>query len=891
VVTAPTLIQQLHGKVDELRRMSDQLRNGEFLRPVITQANDESVWIRGPQVAFSGWIGALDAWMRNQLVGALDAVRHKIEAYVRDFDNAQQAFANGIPGVALPPPPGPVGLTPPSCPYPFHLERAPGRTNPAMNPDLMRRGLGNALGRAKEELHAFSKRLGDVLSEPAPVPGAPVVPGAPPMRHLPPDAREAAGVPAAYQAIEVELEKALQDILDRAQTWEDAQAADESPSLGGGLLGLGLNDFRETIAKLEELSGSEAQPIPVPQPTPEAQAPAPVQPPVEEQQAEADRLAKEYPPDKVLGDPRKLQELAQKLNEHPGQEAFAARFIEKFGANNFLQVPRTLQAWEHRRVYSGGMTPPNERYLSPDKVRDEPKPGEVEQILYAFSATLATTSTSEDLTEQQQDALDEIVKAKDALALSWLLTDNKHVFDTEFLVQSFAHVKKNIEDEARDAANLVTRTNYATGPITGRDGELLSGDLKVGILNAISRNPEAALELTNLKFKPIDVPVFAKKPDKIDNPVDLLYRHGKFEDKGAALGRMMKASHDQLQHLADSAGRETEQGMASLTRANEITLRMAHEAAYGREQIDRIVVGLAPILAAQHMDDLQESVLNPGDAQYGLGKSVVEAADQALFIGKATAARVDLSAQQVEDILTAICVDPEAERTFGEGLARHQTKLITENLAQQKPAGEGSWARNLGALTGKYVNAAGNHAMGEFEAAEARRAQQLAIFDTVVELAPVVGKAVSATAGNIVEGVLKYATLPAADFEQLVKDIHFVAPSRDAVLNQIDNFTDELDQRVTASLGSIALETGLLGDRMSVKTEVEAEMRAQAKKDGVAGIPTFFDQDGHLIKPSELNDEQKGALGRWLHSPKVMGVIGPSLNDYKLAMLGEIKER
>jgi hypothetical protein len=870
--------------------MSDQLRNGDFLRPIITQANDQTVWVRGPQIAFTGWIQALDAWMRNQLVGSLDAVRQRIESYVRDFDNARQAFENGIPGVALPPPPAPVGATPPNCPYPFVME-VPKGTNPSMNPDLMRKGLGNALGRAKEEIHAFSQKLGDVLTEPAPLPGAPTVPGGPPLRHLPPDAKEAAGVPNAFLAIEAELEKALLDIMDRAQTWEEAQAADDSPSLGGGLLGLGLDSFRDTVAKLEELARNEAELAPQPEPTPEAQAPPPMQPSVEQQQAEADRLAKEHRPDKVLDDPRKLQELARKLDEHQGQEAFAARFIEKFGAKQFLQVPRTLQAWEHRRVYSGGMTPPNERYLRPDKTHDEPKPGEVEQILYAFSATLATTSTSDDLSEKQQDALDDIAKAKDALALSWLLTDNKHVFDKEFLLKSFEHVKKNIEDQARDAANNIHRTSYATGPITGRDGELLSGDLKVGILNAISRNPEAVLELTNMKFKPISIEVFAEKPQKIDNPVDLLYRHGNFEDKGAALGRMMKASHDQLQHLAYAAGRETEQGMASLTRANEITLRMAHEAAYGREQIDRIVVGLAPILANQHMGDLQESVRNLGGAQYGLGKSVVEAADQAFFIGKATAARVDFSTQQVEDILTAICVDPEAERVFGEGLAKHQTRLITENLAQQDLAGEGAWAQDLGVLTAKYVNAAGNHAMGEFEAAEARRAQQLAIFDTVVELAPVVGKAVSATAGNVVEGVLKYGTLPSADFEQLVKDIHFTAPSRDAVLSQIDNFTDELDQRVTASLGAIALETGLLGDRMAVKAAEEAEMHEQAKKDGVVEIPTFFDQEGHLLKPSELNDEQKAALGRWLHSPKVIGVIGSSLNDYKLAMLGEIKER
>lgn len=879
--------------------MADQLRQGDFLRPVIAQAKDQSVWVRGPQIAFSGWIEALDAWMRNQLAGALDVVRQKVEAYVRDFDNAQQAFANGIPGVALPPSPPPVGAVPPNCPYPFLMD-VPKGTNPSMNPDLMRKGLANALGRAKEELHAFSAKLGDVLTEPAPVPGAPAVLGAPPTRHLPPDAKEAAGVPNAYQAIEVELEKALHDVMDRAQTWEEAQAADTGPSLGSGLLGISLQTARDAIARIEERSHAAAAPpesVPAPSPipeAPEAQAAAPNQPSPEEQKAEAEKLARDYPPDKVLKDPRKLQELAKKLDEHQGQQDFSARFIEKFGAKRLLEVPRTLQAWERKRVDPPGYSsppPPHEKTLSLEKVRDEPKEGEVEGILYAFSATLATTTTSDHLTEKQADVLDDIAKAKDALALSWLLTDNKHVFDTEFLVKSFEQVKQKIKDEATDAANLMDRANYGAGPITGREGEELSPDLKVGILNAISRNPEAALEISNVKFKSIEIPVFGKRPDKVDNAVDLLYRHGTFEDKGAALGRMMKASHDQLQYLADQAGRETQGGKESLTRANEITLRMAHEAAYGREAIDRIVVGLAPILAAQHMDDLQEAVAARGEADFGLGKSVQEAADQTLVAGKAMADRVLLSGKQVEDLLTALCVDQEAEKVFGEALAKHQTKVITESLVQQKDAGEGAWAMNLGLLSGKYVNAAGNHAMGEFEAAEARRAQQLAIFDTVIELAPVVGGALHATAGKVIEGALKYGTLPVADFEQVVKDIHFAAPSRDAVLAQIDNFEGELEQRLAASLGAIALETGLLGDRMAVKAEVEAGMRAQAEKDGVETIPTFFDENGHLIKPSELNDEQSAALNRWLSDQKVVTVIGPALNDYKLAMLGEVKDR
>lgn len=142
---APSLLDQLNGKAGELRRVADQLHQGDLLRPALTQANDPSVWVRGPQVPFCGWLGMLDAWMRNQLATAVDVVRQRVESYVSAFDNAQRQFANGVPGVTLPPPPAPVGEAPPACPYPFR-KQVPRDTNPLMNPQLMRHGLVNALG-------------------------------------------------------------------------------------------------------------------------------------------------------------------------------------------------------------------------------------------------------------------------------------------------------------------------------------------------------------------------------------------------------------------------------------------------------------------------------------------------------------------------------------------------------------------------------------------------------------------------------------------------------------------------------------------------------------------------------------------------------------------------
>lgn len=56
------------------------------------------------------------------------------------------------------------------------------------------------------------------------------------------------------------------------------------------------------------------------------------------------------------------------------------------------------------------------------QVRDRPRPGEVEEILYGFRATLATLTTDDNLSEDEQAELDDLITGGDPLALSWLLT-------------------------------------------------------------------------------------------------------------------------------------------------------------------------------------------------------------------------------------------------------------------------------------------------------------------------------------------------------------------------------------------------------------------------------------------------------------------------------------
>ena len=588
--------------------MSDQLHQGELLRRVIQQANDQSIWVRGPQLAFCGWAGALDAWMRNQLAGAVDLVRQKVEAYVSAYDNAQQAFANGIPGVVQPPPPPPVGAVAPTCPYPFDMQ-VPKGTNPTMNPDLMRKALVPAIGKAKEEVHAFSTRLGDILTEPTPVPGAP------PMHHLPPDAKEAAGVPSAFQAIALELQNALDDVLDRAQAWEEAQAADNEPSSAQGLGGF-LQSARDAIARIEQRAEAAPEPAPSPALTPEAEAPAvdvtgeraPVdQPPPnpEESRKAADDLVRQYPPnDKTLDDPKRIEELSNKLRDHvPNPDpVFAARFVERFGAKPMIAMGRSLQAWQQGWDKFRDRSDNNQRGLGVGKAYDKATPEEIQGAIYSFSATLATATTSGSLPDKVEE---DLLKTNDPLALSWLLSDPNAKFDPVFLVRAFDKCVKNTIIIDASHKGQPWQDDFRSNPGLVLTGSVLSHDPKIAALEAISRNPEAALRLQR-EFKPFELRYGGGHGShKVESLADLLYRGSAvgrgYPDAGNSVGRTLVTIYDTLLAKSETdsnAGAEAQKLTGQMVRsASTTTLPNG-----ARQGLGRILSGHVPNIAAIIVD-------------------------------------------------------------------------------------------------------------------------------------------------------------------------------------------------------------------------------------------------------------------------------------------------
>jgi hypothetical protein len=614
--------------------------------------------------------------------------------------------------------------------------------------------------------------------------------------------------------------------------------------------------------------------------------------------AEADQKAKEllkkYKPKDVIDDPGKLEKLSREVAKYSSDPDFAASFVKRFGAERLVEIPRTLQFWEYQRAMSDPVgSPYHEHYRRNRKfMKDDPE--HVKGILFSFSAVLATaTHSADDATRQE---VKKVAADDDAVALSWLMSPDDLVFDTDFLLAAFKNgVVDRIVEENLNATNEYYRESYALG---GAGGRALPVDPKVKILEALARDPDAALQATDMRIK---VEVHRSSPlgpehFRIDNALDLLLRHGTYDDDGVALGAMMSAANRHLHDLAAEASATKEQADAFNERANWLTLRMAHEVTRGRSEIDGLIQSLTAILTTYHMGDLQAAVGVVGGQDFGIAKgpSLTETAEQAKVIGEATSAELLLTRRQVEDMLTAICSDSGAETEFIEALARYETGKIVEYLNPERPkepAGEVDWAKELGMLTGVLVNAAGNVAFAKHESELERQKRKLAVFDTIMALVPMALPALGAAkAGQSVGKFFAAANLPAIDMSGKVKEAIASGPSRSKPLRSLNDFKEEARESLRAVLAATALETGMFGDKMAVKTAVEAELSELAKRRRDEDLHSCFDEQGSIIPIGQMDELQRLALDRWLGSDQVGNVIGPALNDASVEMIVAIKE-
>jgi hypothetical protein len=527
--TRSPLVEQAE-RIDGLAR---HLSEGRLLEKPVRLAGSDTVW-RGPiRDGFMGWIGqAMDFWVRNQLAEGLRLVARSLFDRAAAVEQAaQQMLATGQVTVAPPALPAPLNYTPGTPPQYGNI--GGGENNTFNVPEM--RNLSSLLLATADEVMNFARTLDQALQPPPAPPPPPGTP--PPINPLPPDAEAVVGYPQVYLEIANQLRSAAMDVAKRADLVMAAEGPMETVTYD-----LGLADSAASGAAAQATSSDSA----AGQAAGAAQQPEEKPPPTEEEiriaREEGEKLAAKALDEKALEDPKKLKEIAKELEAHkndPAAEAYAAAFVKKFRPKNMLAIPPAVHSFQ-----TGESREPKTAWERATRPPPSATTEEKEDILFAFSATLATASQSEEFDQKVED---EIFATDDKLALAWLLANPNADFDADFLVRAFEEgVIEQIQDE------LALTGIGAYGGKSAGDLELvstkLSTDSKIVVLHAISRNPEAAMRVANIDFDPpLEVGMGVRGPQDVHNVVELLYLGGEsnngYQDNGAALGRMLDSAH------------------------------------------------------------------------------------------------------------------------------------------------------------------------------------------------------------------------------------------------------------------------------------------------------------------------------------------------------------
>ena len=129
-------------------------------------------------------------------------------------------------------------------------------------------------------------------------------------------------------------------------------------------------------------------------------------------------------------------------------------------------------------------------------------------------------------------------------------------FDPDFLVKAF---ERGVKYTLLKEANLTGIGGYGRAEVPLRlVGHTLERDTKLVVLDAISRNPVAAMRIADIEYKPpLTIPMGMRPAVKVNNVVELLYNGGNtttgYGDKGAALGRFLDAAHAGFCKSGDAA--------------------------------------------------------------------------------------------------------------------------------------------------------------------------------------------------------------------------------------------------------------------------------------------------------------------------------------------------
>jgi hypothetical protein len=390
-------------------------------------------------------------------------------------------------------------------------------------------------------------------------------------------------------------------------------------------------------------------------------------------------------------DPEKLIELARLLQANGSQGeasgAFMAGFVEGFGPERMVDIPRVIQAMEWTPGMSLGSNDDSfvdwelgqELNMDGYRLPDDVDPVE---LLGIFSMTLALATTSGRVA---RDVEHDIAWDEDSWAVAQLLHDGQ--FGANFLKEAFQSVV--VHDIMRDAARMgPDMTAYmAIGAGHSEGDSQISTDERQLVLEALLRNPEgAALALSS--ELPEEVHISSRwAPVETRDPIAVLYAADWEED-----GRLFADLYREATTWAQSEAAEP----GTSRQANEITLQLIERVSNDlRGDLGPVTDALAADIADYHVRSLFEMNIGVGEESGdSVGKGFLDL----------TSDRIVLDARQVEELVSAMSDREEADRIFVKGLADGQASYLAEMVRDRPDDGE-LWGSQVGTLNQYVLNA------------------------------------------------------------------------------------------------------------------------------------------------------------------------------------------
>jgi hypothetical protein len=501
-------------------------------------------------------------------------------------------------------------------------------------------------------------------------------------------------------------------------------------------------------------------------------------------------------------EPEKLLELAAIMKSNGEDPYFAGAFIDTFGAKQFADIPRVIQAMEWGdALLQDGMPPDNgiDRDLALEFMLDDYHyDGDAADLLASFSTALASATYAGTLSRDTQR---DIAYDEDKWGVAQLLT--KGTFGAEFLRDVFH--SGVIEQIGMEGGNANWGGHMSPGyfPIGGHGDHQLPIDQKQIILDALERNPEAiALSLSSPVPERFQFGVLQGE----DDPLKILYDHMPPDDDWEKqFARMYTTGVDWANdnHHFDQAYGMTES--------------LVDRTLHSDWQKDGMTEALANDLAAHHMENIHLSAsaaMTPG-----AGNLDIDGVDKYRLI---------FDQRDLTDLMREFADHDEMNTTFLGAARDYQAHLILDHTQQLD--GKYAWTSQVGGFDSLLMNANDLDRLEDFDASNSRHKMVFSFVNSVTGAVQSLHPA-GAAAGIVTGPLISWADDATAPSISEVVDANQGA--RNALVNQMHAAiaagyyeNGHFDSPASAPPSSI-VENGHLIDIRHIGSgpEAEAKMR------------------------------------------------------------------